>query len=129
MRPCLQDLLGEPVRGRAARRAAADHPARFARRHGPRFRRPVCRQPCGKGRFDELLRANNAVGDSTWPALQQRLETSLAGIDTDFVLTEKNRHLLDLAAYLLVQAKLAGDIAAWNAAAHDAKPVTGVTCH
>jgi predicted acylesterase/phospholipase RssA len=82
-----------------------------------------------EARFDELLRANNAVGDSTWPALQQRLETSLAGIDTDFVLTEKNRHALDLAAYLLVQAKLAGDIAAWNAAVHDAKPVTGVTCH
>ena len=82
-----------------------------------------------EARFDELLRANNAVGDSTWPALQQRLETSLAGIDTDFVLTEKSRHALDLAAYLLVQAKLAGDIAAWNAAVHDAKPVTGVTCH
>ncbi len=45
------------------------------------------------------------------------------------MLTEKSRHALDLAAYLLVQAKLAGDIATWNEAVHDIKPVTGVTCH
>jgi hypothetical protein len=45
------------------------------------------------------------------------------------VLTEKSRHALDLAAYLLVNAKLAGDITAWNAAVRNSKPVTGVTCH
>ena len=81
-----------------------------------------------EARFDELLHAN-AIADDNWQGLRRSLQKTLAGIDTDFVLTEKNRHALDLAAYLLVQAKLAGDIAAWNAAVHDAKPVTGVTCH
>jgi predicted acylesterase/phospholipase RssA len=81
-----------------------------------------------EARFDELLHAN-AIADDNWQGLRRSLQKTLAGIDTDFVLTEKNRDALDLAAYLLVQAKLAGDIAAWNAAVHDAKPVTGVTCH
>jgi hypothetical protein len=81
-----------------------------------------------EARFDELLR-ENAVTESTWQGLRQRLQTSLAGIETDFVLTEKSRHALDLAAYLLVNAKLAGDITAWNAAVRNSKPVTGVTCH
>lgn len=81
-----------------------------------------------EARFDELLRANGVTADN-WQGLRTNLQVSLAGIETDFVLTEKNRHALDLAAYLLVQGKLAGDIAAWNAAVRDAKPVTGVACH
>jgi hypothetical protein len=61
--------------------------------------------------------------------LRRSLQKTLAGIGTDFVLMEKSRHALDLSAYLLVQAKLAGDISAWNAAVRDAKPMTGLTCH
>lgn len=61
--------------------------------------------------------------------MTQRLETTLAGIGTDFVLQEKDRRALDLAAYLLVNGKLAGDIAVWNAAVRDAKPVAGLNCH
>jgi predicted acylesterase/phospholipase RssA len=81
-----------------------------------------------EARFDELLRAN-AITDENWQGLRRNLQTTLAGIETDFVLTEKSRHALDLAAYLLVQAKLAGNIAAWNEAVRDAKPMTGLTCH
>jgi predicted acylesterase/phospholipase RssA len=81
-----------------------------------------------EARFDELLRAN-AIADDNWQGLRRSLQKTLAGIGTDFVLTEKSRHALDLAAYLLVQAKLAGDISAWNAAVRDAKPMTGLTCH
>ena len=81
-----------------------------------------------EARFDELLRAN-AIADDNWQGLRHSLRTTLAGIDTDFVLKDKSRHALDLAAYLLVQAKLAGNIAIWNEAVRDAKPVTGVTCH
>lgn len=79
-------------------------------------------------RFEELLRASGIAAD-TWQGMAQHLETTLAGIGTDFVLKEKDRRALDLAAYLLVNGKLAGDIAVWNAAVRDAKPVTGLTCH
>ena len=79
-------------------------------------------------RFEALLRANGIAADN-WQGMRQRLEASLAGIGTDFVLREKDRHALDLAAYLLVNGKLAGDIAVWNAAVRDPKPVTGVKCH
>ena len=81
-----------------------------------------------EARLETLLR-ENAVTEGTWQGLRQRLQAALAGIGTDFVLTEKDRHALDLAAYLLVNGKLAGDIATWNAAVRDAKPVTGVACH
>jgi len=78
-------------------------------------------------RFEALMR-ENGITEGTWQGLRKSLEASLARIDTDFVLTEKSRRALDLAAYLLVNGKLAGDITAWNAAVRDAKPVTGVTC-
>ena len=81
-----------------------------------------------EAQLDELLRANGIATDN-WQGLRRNLQATLAGIETDFVLTDKNRRALDLAAYLLVNGKLAGDIAAWNAAVRDAKPVTGIACH
>jgi predicted acylesterase/phospholipase RssA len=81
-----------------------------------------------EARLEALLR-ENGIEEGTWQGVHKRLQASLAGIGTDFVLTQKDRSALDLAAYLLVNGKLAGDIVVWNAAVRDAKPVTGVTCH
>jgi hypothetical protein len=38
----------------------------------------------------------------------------LQGIKTDFALEDTDRRLLDLAAYVLVHRKLAGDLAIWR---------------
>jgi len=48
------------------------------------------------------------------PDLPKRLQN----IKTDFALTEADRHTLDLAAYLLVNGKLVGDLRAWAAVAN-----------
>jgi hypothetical protein len=52
--------------------------------------------------------------------MTQRLETILARIGTDFVLKEKDRRILDLAA-----STASSPATLRNAALRDAKPVTG----
>lgn len=44
------------------------------------------------------------------PGLPERLQE----VKTDFAMNESDRHALDLAAYLLVNGKLAGDLQQWN---------------
>jgi len=60
----------------------------------------------------ELL-AENGVSDGI-TRLSRHLTRRLQAIPTDFALTADNRKLLDLAAFLLVHGKLAGDVARWN---------------
>jgi predicted acylesterase/phospholipase RssA len=81
-----------------------------------------------EARLLELVRLNGISGG--WPELRAGLRTRLARIATDFALTEEGRHALDLAALLLVQGKLAGDVAVYNAAAQSAQPpaAAGLSC-
>ncbi len=79
-----------------------------------------------EARLQELVRQNGIGG--SWQDLRASMSKTLAGIATDFVLTDKDRRALDLAAFLLVQGKLAGDVAVWNAVARDVKPVAGPSC-
>ncbi len=79
-----------------------------------------------EARLQELVHENGITG--SWQDLRNTLRKQLAGIATDFVLTDKDRRALDLAAFLLVHGKLAGDIAAWNAVERGAAPVTGLSC-
>jgi len=52
---------------------------------------------------------------SPWPATTyQELERRLSHIKTDFVLAERARRVLDLAAYLLVHGKLEPALGRWN---------------
>ncbi len=73
--------------------------------------------------FDRLLKLFEASGipsglgqdHSEWPATTfQELERRLSGIETDFVLGEDGRKVLDLAAYLLVHGKLEVALKRWN---------------
>jgi predicted acylesterase/phospholipase RssA len=64
-------------------------------------------------RVQGLLKANGIkeIGDDVpAPGLPERLQR----IKTDFALSEADRHALDLAAYILVNGKLAGDLGQWN---------------
>jgi hypothetical protein len=51
----------------------------------------------------------------------QSFADRLQGIKTDFALSKANRRALDLAAYLLVNWKLANDLEKWNAIAMNLK--------
>ena len=62
--------------------------------------------------LDALLAANRATNGIA--QLPKDFSRRLQGIPTDFTLTAADRKLLDLAAFLLVHGKLAGDIAQWN---------------
>ena len=56
---------------------------------------------------------DNAIVDGIGQ-LPRHLSRRLQSIPTDFTLAPSDRKLLDLAAFLLVQGKLSGDIAQWN---------------
>ena len=67
----------------------------------------------GDSRLQSLLRENHvkALGKfDPAPALPERL----SAIKTDFALSQADRRALDLAAYLLVNGKLADDLEQWN---------------
>lgn len=71
-------------------------------------------------RFVELLEANGIKEDFTASFPIGRVPASrLAAIETDFVLSDENRALLDLTAYVLVHGKLAPALAEWNRLAID----------
>ena len=75
---------------------------------------------------EELTRLlkENGISDGIG-SLSKHLSRRLQSIPTDFTLSGSDRGLLDLAAFLLVHGKLAGDVAQWNevsrvaASAHD----------
>jgi predicted acylesterase/phospholipase RssA len=79
-----------------------------------------------EARLQMLVHENGITGG--WRDLRTILRKRLAGIPTDFVLTTADRQALDLAAFLLVHGKLAGDIAAWNAVARAPAPAPGLSC-
>jgi predicted acylesterase/phospholipase RssA len=62
--------------------------------------------------LDRLLAANQATDGIA--QLPKDFSRRLQSIPTDFTLAARDRQLLDLAAFLLVHGKLAGDIAQWN---------------
>jgi hypothetical protein len=67
----------------------------------------------GDSRLQSLLHENDikALGEfSLAPGLPERL----SAIKTDFALSKADRRALDLAAYLLVNGKLADDLEQWN---------------
>lgn len=63
------------------------------------------------------LLADNGISQIGPYTPAKGLPERLQRIKTDFALTEEDRHALDLAAYLLVNGKLAGDLRAWVTAA------------
>lgn len=63
-------------------------------------------------RLQQLLAENRDAQVGAYEPVQG-LPARLQQIKTDFALTDADRHALDLAAYLLVNGKLAGDINAW----------------
>ena len=77
-------------------------------------------------RLEELARLNGIAGD--WQKMRSTMRETLSSIHTDFVLTDDNRRALDLAAFLLVNGKLASDLAVWNTIASVAAPVAGQAC-
>ena len=77
-------------------------------------------------RLDELARLNRITGD--WQKMRSTMRETLSGIHTDFVLTDDNRRALDLAAFLLVNGKLASDLAVWNTITSTTAPVVGQAC-
>jgi len=83
-----------------------------------------------EGRPDlTALLKDNAVTDGI-RSLSKDLNRRLQSIPTDFTLTVSDRKLLDLAAFLLVHGKLAGDMAQWNriSRAVAAAPTPPATC-
>jgi predicted acylesterase/phospholipase RssA len=82
----------------------------------------------GRPELGALLKDNGITGgvDALWKTLRR----PLGSIPTDFALTVHDRRLLDLAAFLLVQGKLAGDVAHWNEIdrARAANPSPPITC-
>jgi len=79
-------------------------------------------------RLSELLDKNDLRGGVADIA-KEPFAAKLRGIATDFELSQSSRNALDLAAYLLVNAKLRFDLAEWDgiAAAHTTLP-TSVRC-
>lgn len=75
-----------------------------------------------------LLNDNVVAGGIT--QLPKDLDRRLQSIPTDFTLAGGDRKLLDLAAFLLVHGKLAGDVAQWNEIHQGAitNPVSQVKC-
>lgn len=67
-------------------------------------------------RLRQLL-AENGIAELGPNEPAKGLPARLQQIKTDFALTEEDRHALDLAAYLLVNGKLAGDLRAWSTVA------------
>jgi predicted acylesterase/phospholipase RssA len=82
----------------------------------------------GRPELDRLLAANQATNGIA--QLPKDFSRRLQGIPTDFTLAEGDRKLLDLAAFLLVHGKLAGDVAQWNEIHRGvaAAPVTPIKC-
>ncbi len=66
-------------------------------------------------RLEERARLNGIEGD--WQKMRSTMRETLSSIHTDFVLTDDSRRALDLAAFLLVNGKLARDLAVWNTVA------------
>jgi hypothetical protein len=77
-------------------------------------------------RLEELARLDGVAGG--WQELRASMRENLSGIRTDFVLSDENRRALDLAAFLLVNGKLAGDLAVWNTVTRGAAPVASPAC-
>ena len=80
----------------------------------------------GSQRLEQLARLNGIAGD--WQEMRSTMRETLSGIHTDFVLTDDNRRALDLAAFLLVNGKLASDLAVWNTITSTTAPVAGQAC-
>jgi predicted acylesterase/phospholipase RssA len=81
-----------------------------------------------RARLTELLEKAGVENGLT--QLPRELSRRLQIIPTDFTLSERDRKLLDLVAFLLVQGKLSGDIALWNhiyRSVRDSSPA-GNTC-
>jgi hypothetical protein len=78
--------------------------------------------------LDRLLAANRTTNGIT--QLPKDFSRRLQSIPTDFTLAAGDRTLLDLAAFLLVHGKLAGDIAQWNEIHRSitANPNTPIKC-
>ena len=77
-------------------------------------------------RLEELARLNGIAGG--WLKVRSTMRETLSSIHTDIVLTDDIRRGLDLAAHLLVNGRLASDLAVRNTIASVTPQVAGKAC-